>query len=188
MNGSEHPAAVSRSIFTPEFLLRLHRQDEPPTAGEAELVGPWRVVPLSGGGHGVWRSGEAPDSGCGDGEITAAGEARPAPGRRPPWGRFASRQAALLTAAALPGLGRRPIFRVTPETAAEGGYGLLREGVEVGVVRHFLEDLAPAVEALEATVRSPPALALLLAAAGPTALELAGRELARLLDPPPASR
>jgi hypothetical protein len=47
----------------------------------------------------------------------------------------------------------------------------------VGALDPFLADLAAALDALEAIVRSPTALALVLEAAGPTALERAGREL-----------
>ena len=145
-------------VFTEEALERLRRGDEPPTAAEAELSGPWRVRRLPGNaGFGLFRRG---DEEAGD----------------PPLARFAGRHLALLAAAALPGLGRASAFRVGPE-AGEAGYPLLREGVEAGALGVFLAELAPALDALEAVVRSPAALALLLEAAGPTALERAGREL-----------
>jgi len=146
-------------VFTEEALRRLSDYDEPPTAAEAELSGPWRVERL-GHAFGVFQ--------CGD----DAGD--------PPLGRFAARHLALLAAAALPGLGRASAFRVHPE-AGEFGYPVLREGVEVGAVRIFLADLAPALDALETLLRSPAALAVLLEAAGPTALERAGRVLGQRL-------
>jgi hypothetical protein len=154
------------TLLTAEALERLRRADEPPTAAEAELSGPWRVRALPGGaGFGVFRRG---DQEAGD----------------PPLGCFAGRHLALLAAAALPGLGRAAVFRVGPEAGVQG-YPLLREGVEVGALGVFLADLAPALDALEAVLRSPPALALLLEAAGPTALERAGRELGlRLVTAP----
>ena len=153
-------------VFPEEALERLRRADEPPTAAEAELSGPWRVRELpAGGDFGVFRRG---DEEAGD----------------PPLARFGGRHLALLAAAALPGLGRATGFRVGPE-AGEAGYPLLREGIEVGALGVFLADLAPALDALEALLRSPPALALLLEAAGPTALERAGRELGlRLVTAP----
>lgn len=154
--GSRRPLRV----FTEEALRRLGDYEEPPTAAEAELSGPWRVEPL-GRGFGVFQ--------CGDDE---AGD--------PPLGRFAARHLALLAAAALPGLGRASAFRVHPE-AGEFGYPVQREGVEVGAVRIFLADLAPGLDALETLLRSPAALALLLEAAGPTALERAGRVLGQRL-------
>lgn len=164
--GDNGPARPPLRVFTEEALERLRRTDEPPTAAEAELSGPWRVRELPGGdGFGVFRRG---DEEAGD----------------PPLGRFAGRHLALLAAAALPGLGRASGFRVGPE-GGDAGYPLLREGVEVGALGVFLADLAPALDALEALLRSPPALALLLEAAGPTALERAGRELGlRLVTAP----
>lgn len=153
-------------VFTEEALERLRRADEPPTAAEAELSGPWRVHELREGGFGVFRHG---DEEAGD----------------PPLGRFAGRHLALLAAAALPGLGRASAYRVDPQ-GGEAGYPLVREGVEVGALGIFLADLAPALDALEALLRSPPALALLLEAAGPTALERAGRELGMRLVAAPS--
>lgn len=151
------PEPPPLKVFTEEALDCLRRGDEPPTAGEAELSGPWRVARLAGGGYGVFRRGDE-----------EAGQ--------PPLGRFAGRHLALLAAGALHGLGRGTTFRVGPE-AREEGYPLLRQGVEVGSLAVFLADLAPALDAFDAMLRSPPALALLLEAAGPTALERAGREL-----------
>jgi hypothetical protein len=144
-------------VFTEEALARLRTRDEPPTAAEAELAGPWRVRQIARGAFGVYRRG---DEEAGD----------------PPIGVFAGWHLALLVAAALPGLGRAAVFRVHPERGEEG-YPLLREGTEVGALDPFLADLAAALDALEALVRSPTALALVLEAAGPTALERAGREL-----------
>lgn len=144
-------------VFTEEALARLRLRDDPPTAHEADLAGPWRVRRLDRGAFGVFRRG---------GE--AAGE--------PPLGVFDCWHFALLVAAALPGVGRDDVFHVGPE-AREAGFPLLQNATEVGTLRPFLADLAPALDALEAIVRSPAALALVLEAAGPTALEHAGREL-----------
>lgn len=145
-------------VFTDEALARLRLRDEPPTAAEAELCGPWWVRRLAGdGGFGLFRRGDE-----------EAGEA--------PFAVFVQRHVALLAAAALPGIGRDESFRVHPEAAA-GVYPVLRGGVEVGAVGVFLAELATSLQALELVARSPTALALLLEAAGPTALERAGREL-----------
>ena len=46
-----------RNVFTPTFLERLGERDEPPTAGEADVAGPWRVEEIPGG-FGVFRVGE----------------------------------------------------------------------------------------------------------------------------------
>ena len=158
------PSAPPLRVFTEEALRQLREREEPPTAGEAELAGPWRVRRIAPGRFGVFRHGDQ-----------EAGE--------PPLGVFAERHLALLAAVAFPGLGRSPVFRVHPE-AGGSGYPLLRDGVEVGTLAPFLADLAPALDALEAVIRSPGALALVLEAAGPTALELAGRALGlRLVSP-----
>lgn len=146
-------------VFTDEALRRLRLRDEPPTAGEAELAGPWHVSRLPDGGFGVFRRGD---------EEAGA----------PPLGVFAGRHLALLVAAALPGVGREEMYRVHPEAGeGGGGYPLLRAGGVVGSLEVFLGDLTRPLEVLECVVRSPAALALVLEAAGPTALERAGREL-----------
>jgi len=144
-------------VFTEEALSRLRLRDEAPTAAEADLAGPWRVSRLARGGFGVFRRG---DEEAGD----------------PPLAVLSGRHLALLVAAALPGIGQSAVFRIHPE-AGEAGYPLLRDGSEAGALVTFLGELAPALDALEAVLRSPAALALLLEAAGSAALERAGREL-----------
>jgi hypothetical protein len=41
----------SRNAFSPSFLHRIGERDEPPTAGEADTAGPWRVLELPGTGR-----------------------------------------------------------------------------------------------------------------------------------------
>ena len=53
----------SRNAFSPSFLHRIGERDEPPTAGEADAAGPWRVLELPGRGFGLFRSGESPARG-----------------------------------------------------------------------------------------------------------------------------
>lgn len=144
-------------VFTDRALSGLGRRDEPPTAGEAELSGPWRVVTLDDGDLGLFRPGDA----------EAGGE---------PLVRVGDRQTALLAAAALPALGRRGRYRLD-EVADGGRYTLWRRGIDAGSAAVFLTELAAALDGLEALVRSPEALALVLEAAGSTALEQAGRRL-----------
>lgn len=123
------------------------------------MAGPWRAVRSA-------RTGEYDVVRRGD--LEAGIE---------PLARFSERQLALLAAAALPAVGRAPAFRVVPEMQ-DGRYPILREGEPGGSLSVFLTDLAPALDLLIAVMRSPAALALLLEAAGGTALERAGRELA----------
>ena len=42
-DGSTHRPS---NAFTPEFLARLDQQDEPLTAAQADVAGPWIVVPI----------------------------------------------------------------------------------------------------------------------------------------------
>jgi len=156
-NGGGEPPRPPLRVFTEEALALLRRREEPPTAAEAELAGPWEVRRLPGGDWGVFRRADL-----------AAG--------RPPLVRLKAHWLALLAAAALPALGREAPFRVHPE-ADEEGYPLLRAGAEVGSVAFFLAELATALDLLEPILRSPAALALLFEAAGATALESAGSEL-----------
>jgi hypothetical protein len=57
---------MSFKLFTvfPMELLRwfAERDDEPRTAAEADVFGPWQVVPLPAGTHGLFRWGEGPDN------------------------------------------------------------------------------------------------------------------------------
>jgi hypothetical protein len=155
MQGSDQDTIPSfRNVFTPEFLQLLGERDEPPTAGEADVAGPWRVEEIPGV-FGVFRSGESNPRGF------------------RPYAAFASRPLALLAAAALPGTGREPSFLLNKE-AGPSGYAVESGGEIVGVLGLFDEKLVDALNVLEAVVRSPQALADLLEAAGAVALERAG--------------
>lgn len=142
-------------VFTPELIEKLRERSDPPTALEAELGGPWEVREIDGG-FGLFRSG---DQECGEGPVV----------------QMASRPSALMAAAALGGLARSP-YRVHPEGGGSG-YPIVRDGIEVGSTQYFLADLGPALDVVEAILRTPSALACLLEAAGATALARAGREL-----------
>ena len=48
----------SRNAFTPQFLKRIGERDEPVTAGEADMAGPWSVEEIPGAGFGLYRLGE----------------------------------------------------------------------------------------------------------------------------------
>jgi hypothetical protein len=48
----------SPNAFSPSFLHRIAERDEPPTVGEADVAGPWRIVELPGRGFGLFRDGE----------------------------------------------------------------------------------------------------------------------------------
>ncbi|HYG65200.1 MAG TPA: hypothetical protein VEL74_21645, partial [Thermoanaerobaculia bacterium] len=47
------------NAFTPAFLGLLAERDEPPTAGDADVAGPWRIEPIPDHGFGLFRVGES---------------------------------------------------------------------------------------------------------------------------------
>src|SRR4029077_1018458 len=109
-----HPNA-----FTALFLGRLAEQDEPPTAGDADVAGPWRIEPVvwrGGHGFGLFRMGES----------LARGFA--------PVAVFPSRWLALVMAAILPGTGRDPLFRIEKEADADGVFPLILPGPDGGEI------------------------------------------------------
>jgi hypothetical protein len=125
MQGFEHrtTSAVHPNIFTTQFLCRMAERDEPPTAGDADVAGPWRIEAIPGCGFGLFRVGES----------LARGFA--------PVAMFPSRWLALLTAAVLPGTGRDPLVRVDKQPDADDVYPLLLPGLDgeevVGQLRLF---------------------------------------------------
>jgi hypothetical protein len=158
----------SRNAFAEEFLRRFELEDEPASAAEADVAGPWEVQPSSTAdgreAFGVWRLGERLEHGD------------------TPAGLFRERPTALLAAAVRPFVGREPFYELGRERW-NGGFPLLRQGEEMGWIDLFDQDWAFGVNVLERFTRSPEALATLLEAAGPLALEHAGRILrTRVLD------
>ncbi|HZF07397.1 MAG TPA: hypothetical protein VFE33_01270 [Thermoanaerobaculia bacterium] len=148
------------NAFTPEFLARLDQQDEPLTAAQADVAGPWIVEPIPSPGWAVLRRGES----------LAAGDV--------PRAVFVHRERALLAAAVLPGTGFDRLFRLQHERSPEG-YAVESGGQVVGHLRHFDPELATAMHIAEALVRLPECLTRLLEASGAVALETAGRLLVR---------
>jgi hypothetical protein len=147
----------SRNAFSPSFLHCIGERDEPPTAGEADAAGPWRVLELPGRGFGLFRIGESP-----------------ARGHRPA-AVFRQRWLALLAAAVLPGTGRDAAFRLQKGSGPEGFAVETGNGGEVvGHLELFDQNLMEALHVVESLLRSPEALAGLLEAAGQVALERAG--------------
>ncbi|MFL6291048.1 MAG: hypothetical protein ACJ759_09155 [Thermoanaerobaculia bacterium] len=74
----------SRKAFNSELLQRIGERDEPVTAAEADVAGPWAVEAMPGVGWGLFRAG--------------AGAVR----QLRPYGVFRDRAVALLFAAVLP--------------------------------------------------------------------------------------
>ncbi|HYO14134.1 MAG TPA: hypothetical protein VE685_13140 [Thermoanaerobaculia bacterium] len=152
----------SRNAFTPSFLQSIAARDEPPTAGEADVAGPWSLEEIPGRGWGLFHPGTS---------AAAGGQ---------PYAVFGEKWHAQLAAALLPGTGRDPAFRLRKEETPEG-YAV-ESGDGAGVVGHlalFDENLVAALHVAEALLRSPWNLATFLEAAGQVALERSGAILGR---------
>ena len=170
-HGTSHPARrAPNNAFAEEFLESFGERDEPITAAEAECAGPWwtRPVPGQPGVTAVLRRWEDVEQG----DVPEAV--------------FRQAERALLMCALLPALDREPLFHLSSEQDAEG-FALTamhgREGAQVaGWVRRYEPRLAEALHLCESIIRSPAALASLLVAAGPAAIEQAGRILAREIE------
>ncbi|HEV7784131.1 MAG TPA: hypothetical protein VGQ28_02275 [Thermoanaerobaculia bacterium] len=152
------------NAFSSTFLRRIDGRDEPPTAAEADVAGPWRVERLpEGAGFGLFRAGE-----------------RPAPGFRPA-AVFEEAWMARLAAAVLAGTGRPPAFHL--DKRMEGGAHLIRrqDGEVAGRLALFDVAVVDALNVAVTFLQSPEALASLLEAAGSLALKRCGAILGRRL-------
>jgi hypothetical protein len=145
------------NAFTARFLARLGERDEPPTAGEAAVAGPWRIDPIPGRGFGLFRLGQSHARGA---RPTAV---------------CPSRWTALLLAAVLPGTGRDPLLRLGKDPDAEGFYPVtLDTGEVVAQLALFDDTLIEHANALVHLLQSPMSLANALEAAGAEALGCCG--------------
>ena len=154
------------NAFTARFLARLGERDEPPTAGEAAVAGPWRIEPIPGRGFGLFRAGRS-----------LARGSRPAV-------LCPSRWAALVIAAMLPGTGRDPMLRLGKVADGEGMYPVtLDTGEVVARLDVFDDTLIEHVNALIHLLQSPLSLADALEAAGAEALDGCGGILDERLSP-----
>ena len=158
---SDHSPSVPptpSNAFHPDFLRLLDERDEPITSSEADVAGPWRVLPVPGLGFGLFREGEPPSRGF------------------RPVAVFADRFLALLTAAALPASGRYPLlFLARDPDPDDQGYAVrLDDGTVVGHFLQFDQTLLEAVNGLVGVLRVPGSLAFVMEAAGAIALERAG--------------
>jgi hypothetical protein len=153
-------SSIHPNVFTTHFLGRMAEQDEPPTAGEADVVGPWRVEQIPGHGFGLFRLGES----------LARGFA--------PVALFPSRWLALIAAAIFPGTGRDSLVHLDKTPDADGGYPLILPGPDggevVGRFQLFDEAAVSAMNVVIHLLQAPESLAWLLEAAGGVTLERCG--------------
>jgi hypothetical protein len=154
-NGSTIASSASANAFTEEYLELLAQRDEPVTGAEADAAGPWHLEPHPHG-WAVLRQGESLDKGSAPTAV------------------LQKRDAARLTAAVLPGTGRRLRYRLGQEAEALG-YPLLDDGRVVGHLRFFDEGLLTALNVADALVSMPRDLAWLIDGAGGLALDHAGK-------------
>jgi hypothetical protein len=159
------------SAFNTAFLGRLAERDEPPTAGEADVAGPWRIEPIPGHGFGLFRLGES----------LARGFA--------PTAVFPSRWLALLMAGILPGTGKDPLLLLSKQPNSDGVYPVALAGGgddgdggddprgsrgRVGFFQLFDEKALDALNVVLHLIQAPEALAYVLEAAGSVTLERCG--------------
>ena len=169
MNGFSQGSTVSTdsqlpNAFTASFLGRLAERDEPPTAGDADVAGPWRIEPIPGYGFGLFRVGESLTRGFAPAAV------------------FPSRWLALIAASVLPGTGRDPLLFLSKEADADGVYPVALAGgaagggggENVGRFLLFDERLLDAMNVLIHLLQSPECLAYLLEAAGAVTLDRCG--------------
>jgi hypothetical protein len=153
------------NALTPEFIGLLAEQDEPETAGEADVAGTPVIEPLPEGGFAVLPAG-----------LSLARGHQPA-------GRFERKSEALLAAATYPGTGRDAAYRLNSEREARGFAVESRAdwGAAVGFLDEFNQDWVESMGRMDALSRSPELLALYLESVGPLALERVGAILAARL-------
>jgi hypothetical protein len=171
----DRPQSISQppNAFRPTFLRVLAGEDGSLTAADAEYSGPWKVEPLDGR-FAVFRTWEDPSQGD------------------PAFAVLNHPETASILAAVLPSIGREPLFHLDPD-GARGAFRLTatygeRGPVEAGVLSVFEPAVVTALHVVEYLTRTPLALAAVLLASGPGAIEDVGRILCHRIEggePPP---
>ena len=170
-NTPRPPASSKSNAFAPEFLERVQGQDEPVTAGEADLAGPWKreSVPGHPGAVAVLRAWENLD----DGDLAHAV--------------FLFAETARLFTVVLPLLAREPLFHLgehpDPDAPLPGGYPVTavygdQGPAVVGWLSRYEPEAVALLHVLEGLARTPKALAEVALASGGVALTQVGRFLA----------
>ena len=157
------PRLSSRSNAFSESFLQLDLEaNEPPRGDDPEGEGPWVILHTSSQEwpgwpepHALWPLGERPER------------------HDPPSYVCSQRSTALLTSIVRPIVGREPFYELGAERW-RGGFPLLRHGRPEAWMGLFHPELAAGVSLLEAVVRNPSDVALLLEAIGPSARRRAG--------------
>ncbi len=170
-NDSSSRVSTPSNAFSPDFLEALQAGEEPLTASEADLAGPWKreAVPGQPGAVAVLRDWENQD----EGDV--------------PEVVFRHEERAALCTMILPLIEREPLVHLGEEPAADGplpgGYPVTaiygEQGPQVvGWSRRYQPQVFFALHLIEGVVRSPQILAEINRAAGGGALAQVGRYLA----------
>lgn len=147
------------TAFSPEYIAALRERDEPVTAADPDIIGPWRIWERDDSFH-IFREWERFEAG------------------HQPVASFKHREDALLFTAALRACARPMIFRIqNPGPIAPEGYRLDRDGEPVGFLRTDRAELLVAAHALSSLSRSPIDLAILFELAGSEIQVMAGEIL-----------
>ncbi|MFL6195091.1 MAG: hypothetical protein ACJ75H_13030, partial [Thermoanaerobaculia bacterium] len=145
--------------FSEQYLTALRERDEPASAMDGDMAGPWVVRERNGRFH-LFREWEGFETG------------------HAPTAVFAEREPALLFVSALRALSAFPLFRVAEESArSAAGIEVRRENEVVGHLRVFRPELLAAANHLSFASRSPADLASLLIFSGSQVQEMAGEIL-----------
>jgi hypothetical protein len=166
----DNTPSIHPNAFTATFLGRLAERDEPPTAGDADVAGPWRLESIPGRGFGLFRVGESLGRGFAPVAV------------------FPSRWLALLMAGILPGTGRDPLLLLSKQPDAHGAYPVILAGGggddggdgdgpgsrPAGFLQLFDERAIDALNVVIHLIQAPECLAYVLEAAGSVALERCG--------------
>jgi hypothetical protein len=155
------------TVFTPAFLERIRRLDNPPSAREASLSGPWEVEPVPSRDHGL--------------RFVVSRRTEPFSRGGSVFGVFPSRTEALQLAAVLPALGA-PMGLHVNTNDHRLGYALHDGEVFLGHLARDDARLLPHFHLARRLTADPDALASLMEAAGPEALAILGRTLHRKIE------
>jgi hypothetical protein len=174
-DGSSVASPTPPNAFDPAYLTEIQAEEEPLTAAEADLAGPWKLESLH------------PDTGW-PGAVAVLRHWESLEKGDQPEAVFLHQETAALCAALLSLIDREPLFHLHDHPAPAplpGGYTVLSlYGDQGPVVRGWLRrhrpELLTGLHLFEGLVRSPHHLATLGDAAGGQALTHIGRLLAEL--------
>lgn len=149
----------SVTAFSPEYIAALRERDEPVTAADPDVVGPWRIWEREDMFH-IFREWERFEAG------------------HQPVASFKHREDALLFTTALRSCARPMIFQINnPGPLPPEGYRIERDGEFVGFLSTDRAELLAIAHALATVSRSPADLSILLELAGSEVQEMAGEIL-----------